>query len=241
MNDPGLNEPRVSAIVLGYRAEAALAAVVAALTRELEALGEPFEIVVVANHDAGAIDETPEIGRRLAHADARVRLVARRKEGGMGWDLRSGLAIATGRYLIVIDGDGQNAPGDVARAFRALADGGCDVVKGRRVRRQDGTYRMVLSEAYNFGFALLFGTWGLWDINGKPKGMTRAAYERLDLRSDDWFLDAELILGARRAGLRIAEIPVEFGPSAARPSFVRAEAIFEFARHMLRYRCRGRP
>jgi len=241
VSDTVREEPRLSAIVLGYRAEAALAPVVAALTRELEEVGEPFEIVLVVNYDADSLDRTPEIGERLSHADARVRLVARRKEGGMGWDVRSGLAAATGRFLVIIDGDGQNSPRDVVRAYRLLAEGRCDVVKGRRVQRHDGLYRLVLSAAYNLGFAVIFGTRGLWDINGKPKGMTRAACERLNLRSDDWFLDAELVLAARREQLRVGEIPVEFGPSTARPSFVRAGAILEFVRHMFNYRLRGRP
>jgi len=241
VSDTVREEPRLSAIVLGYRAEEALAAVVAALTRELEALGESFEIVLVVNYDADSDDRTPEIGERLSHEDARVRFVARRKEGGMGWDVRSGLAAATGISLMVIDGDGQNSPRDLVRAYRLLAEGRCDVVKGRRVRRHDGLYRLVLSAAYNLAFAAVFGTWGLWDINGKPKGMTRAACERLNLRSDDWFLDAELVLAARRERLRVVEIPVEFGPSTARPSFVRAGAVLEFARHMFNYRLRGRP
>jgi hypothetical protein len=85
-----------------------------------------------------------------------------------------------------------------------------------------------------------------WDLrsgpaSGKPKALTRDAYERLTLVSDDWFLDAELILAARRAGMKIGEIPVEFRASTARPSFVRPGAILEFARHMLSYRLRGRP
>jgi glycosyltransferase involved in cell wall biosynthesis len=232
--------PELSAVVLGYRAEEALRHVLEELYRELEALGEEFELVVVANYHEGASDRTPEVAAEFAAARPGVRTVARPKQGAMGWDLRSGLDEARGRFLVVIDGDGQNPPADVVRAYRALAEGRYDVVKGRRVTRHDGLYRRLLSAAYNLVFALFFGTWGIWDINGKPKGLTRSALDRLELRSDDWFLDAELMLAARRQGMRIGEIPVEFRESAARPSFVRPGAILEFARHMLRYRLRGR-
>jgi glycosyltransferase involved in cell wall biosynthesis len=231
----------VSVVVLGYRAGEGLASVVSSVTNELETIGRPFEIVLVANYDSGSDDSTPATARRLADADSRIRVVATEKRGGMGWDLRAGLRAATGRVLLVMDGDGQNPPADVLGAYRALAGGGHDVVKGRRVAREDGGYRRLLSAAYNLAFMLLFGTWGLWDINGKPKGMTRAVYERLNLRSDDWFLDAELILSARRCGMRIVEIPVEFRASTSRRSFVRPGAVLEFARHMIRYRLRGRP
>jgi glycosyltransferase involved in cell wall biosynthesis len=235
------SQPDLSAIVLGYRAEGALRPLLERLQRELEGLGRPFELVIVANYDAGSNDQTPEIARDFGRAHPNARVVARAKDGGMGWDLRSGLDEATGRYLVVIDGDGQNPPSDVIRAYRALRETDCDIIKGRRVIRHDGIRRRILSAAYNLAFALLFGTWRLWDINGKPKAVTREAYLRLDLRSDDWFLDAELILAARRLGMRIGEIPVEFGASTSRDSFVRAVAIVEFAQHMLSYRLRGRP
>ena len=40
----------------------------------------------------------------------------------MGWDMRSGLAAATGAYLIVIDGDAQNPIDDVLRMYRRMKD-----------------------------------------------------------------------------------------------------------------------
>jgi glycosyltransferase involved in cell wall biosynthesis len=228
-------------VVLAYRAGEGLGPVVAGVLSECARLDRPFEVVLVANYDAGSDDPTPAAARRLAAADVRLGVVADAKEGGMGWDLCAGVRAATGRVLVVMDGDGQNPPEDVVRAYRALEERDGDVVKGRRVTRGDGPYRSVLSAAYNVAFVLLFGTWGLWDINGKPKGLTRTAYERLNLASDDWFVDAELVLAARRQRMRIVEIPVEFRESTTRPSFVRSGAILEFARHMIRYRITGRP
>jgi glycosyltransferase involved in cell wall biosynthesis len=235
------DEPELSAVVLGYSAGEALATLTKRLVDVLESLGESFEVVLVANYHEGSADPTPEVAQRVCVADPRIRVVARAKGGGMGWDLRSGLSEAAGRVLVVLDGDGQNPPEDVARAYSELVGSGHDVVKGRRITRHDGAYRRLLSVAYNLVFVLLFGTRGIWDVNGKPKALTRDAYERLTLVSDDWFLDAELILAARRAGMKIGEIPVEFRASTARPSFVRPGAILEFARHMLSYRFRGRP
>lgn len=234
-------EPELSVVVLAYRAGEGLGPVVAGVMSECESLDRPFEVVLVANYDSGSSDPTPATAGRLAEADFRLKVVADAKGGGMGWDLRAGLRAATGRVLLVIDGDGQNPPEDLVRSYRALVEGDVDVVKGRRVTRHDGRYRRLLSTAYNVVFVLLFGTWGLWDINGKPKGITRAAYARLSLTSDDWFVDAELMLAARRQRMRIVEIPVDFGESTTRPSFVRPGAILEFARHMIRYRISGRP
>ena len=167
-----------------------------------------------------------------------VRTVIEAKQGAMGWDMRSGLAAAEGDYLVVIDGDAQNPVDDVLKMYRRMRATGVDVMKGRRIARFDGPYRRVISTVYNVAFTVLFGTRGIWDVNGKPKGLTRAAYEALELESDDWFIDAEIVLSARRRGLAVAELPVVFHRNDERDSFVRPTAILEFLRNMARQRLR---
>jgi glycosyltransferase involved in cell wall biosynthesis len=232
--------PELSAIVLCYRAEESIEQVIAPLHRQLTESGVTSELVLVANFDEGREDSTPEIVRRFAEQHDAVRAVIRPKQGAMGWDMRSGLEEATGRSLVVIDGDAQNPVEDVLRMYREMRRTGADVVKGRRIARFDGPYRRVVSAVYNGLFVLLFRTRGLWDINGKPKAMTRGAYERIELRSDDWFIDAEIVLAARRAGLTIVELPVTFNRNEQRASFVRPAAILEFLRNMARTRFRRR-
>jgi len=179
--------------------------------------------------------------RALARERDEITALTLEKQGAMGWDMRTGLSVAVGDHIVIIDGDAQNPVEDVVRVHRCLVETGADVVKGRRSTRGDGTLRRVVSLVYNALFVVLFGTWKLWDINGKPKGMTREAYARLDLRSDDWFVDAEIVLAARRCELEIRELPVAFRANDDRPSFVRPGAILEFVGHMLSYRLRGRP
>jgi glycosyltransferase involved in cell wall biosynthesis len=222
--------------VLGYRAGESLLRVVEPLHRLLAEAEVPFELVVVANDWPGSDDPTLAVAERFAAAQDNVQVVSGEKRGGMGSDMRSGFAAARGDYLVVIDGDAQNPVDDVLRMYRELKATGADVMKGRRTLRHDGFYRRLVSIVYNVAFRLFFRTSGLWDINGKPKGLTRAAYERLDLRSDDWFVDAEIVLQARERGLQIEELPVEFFRNDERASFVRVSAIWEFARNMLRAR-----
>jgi glycosyltransferase involved in cell wall biosynthesis len=226
----------LSAIVLGYRAGESLLRVTNPLHRLLADARISFELVVVANYWPGRDDPTVAVARQFAAENDNVRIVSEEKRGGMGWDMRSGLAAARGAYLVVIDGDAQNPVEDVLRMYRELKATGVEVMKGRRTLRHDGPYRRLISVVYNVAFRLLFRTRGLWDINGKPKAMTRVAYERLDLRSDDWFIDAEIVLKARELGLRVAELPVEFFRNDERASFVRPSAIWEFAANMLRTR-----
>jgi glycosyltransferase involved in cell wall biosynthesis len=228
--------PELSAIVLCYRAEESIHHVVEPLHRELSESGVTFEIVLVANYHRGGNDRTPEVVSALAERLDRVRTVIKPKDGAMGWDMRTGLDAATGSYLVVIDGDAQNPVEDVFRMYNEMRRIGADVMKGRRIARLDGPYRRVVSSVYNTLFLLLFRTRGLWDINGKPKGLTREAYERITLKSDDWFIDAEIVLEARREGLSVRELPVVFNRNEERASFVRTSAIAEFLRNLARAR-----
>jgi glycosyltransferase involved in cell wall biosynthesis len=231
---------QISVVVLGYRAGHALEGLVTALEQDLNETALDHEIVLVGNYDAGSDDPTPAVVERLAASRPHAKALTLVKQGGMGWDMRSGLDAAEGEVLVVIDGDGQYRTSDVVRLYTALRESGADLAKGRRTARGDGVYRRLLTTVYNLVFLALFPTRGLWDVNGKPKAITRDAYERVHLRTDDWFTDAELVLEARRLGLRIVDVPVAFAAGTGRPSFVRPRAILEFVAHLLRYRLTGR-
>jgi glycosyltransferase involved in cell wall biosynthesis len=228
--------PELSAIVLCYRAGESILQVIEPLHALLEASEIPYELVLVANYTEGGDDSTPRVVQEFAHTHPNVRCLAEVKQGAMGWDMRSGFAAARGSYLVVIDGDAQNPVEDLVEMYRQMKATGAEVMKGRRIARFDGPYRRVVSTVYNTVFKVLFRTGGLWDINGKPKGLTRSAYERLDLRSDDWFIDAEIMIGARRLGMDVAEMPVVFRRNDERASFVRFSAIWEFLGNMARAR-----
>jgi glycosyltransferase involved in cell wall biosynthesis len=208
--------------------------VVEPLRRELTESGVDYELVLVANFWPDASDPTPDAVER--YRGERVKIVAHEKQGAMGWDMRSGFEAASGDVIVVIDGDTQNPTEDVLKMFRLMTNTGADVMKGVRISRFDGLYRRGISTVYNFLFRAMFGTTGLWDINGKPKAMTRSAYERMDLRADGWFIDAEIILEAQRGRMRIGEMPVVFRRNDQRASLVRASAIVEFLQSMVRYR-----
>jgi glycosyltransferase involved in cell wall biosynthesis len=205
------------------------------LNRELVDLGVPYELILVANYWSPD-DRTPAVAEELADGRESIRVVAERKRGDMGWDLRSGLREARGSYLVVIDGDGQVPIRYAADTYRMLKESGAAVVKGRRFVREDGSVRTITSLGYNLLFRLLFRTRGLWDVNGRPKGLTREAYERLALTTDDWFTDAEILLKARRQGLPVAELPVRFLRNDARGSFVGLDTVWEFVRNMVLWR-----
>jgi len=231
-----------SIAVLCYRAEEEIIPFVENLHKIMSLFRFEWELILVANFWPGSNDRTPEICQRLAERLPYVRVLAEPKQGAMGWDMRRGLEACRGKYIGVIDGDGQFPVETIFSCFAKIRSADFDMVKTYRVERQDGFYRRLISIGYNWLFHLFFSRSAkLRDVNSKPKIMKREAYEKMMLQSNDWFIDAELILNCINLNLRIYEIPVEFHSLGARKSFVKPGAILEFLRHMLDYRWRWSP
>jgi len=230
--------PDLSVVVLCYRAEKEVYDFVLNVKKEfLEGGVKDYELVLVGNYQAGVVDLTPGIVRDISLSDERVKFVAKVKKGMMGWDMKSGLEKAQGRYVAVIDGDGQMPIKDLLRVFQEIKKRKVDFVKTYRIKRGDGLWRKTLSFFYNLVFAMFFPGLKARDVNSKPKIMTREFYEKLDLLSDDWFIDAEIMISVRRFKASVYELPTEFrGLSGKRKSFVRLSAIFEFVKNFLVYR-----
>jgi glycosyltransferase involved in cell wall biosynthesis len=229
--------PDLSVVVLCYRSGGEARSYAARIGQVLRDAGiDNYQLVLVGNYVAGSGDTTPDVVRELAAGDPRIVCSAVAKQGMMGWDMRSGLALATGEHLAVIDGDGQVLVEDLVRVYRLLREQKLDLAKTYRTRRGDGLKRKLFSLVFNGFFHVLFPGLPVRDVNAKPKILTRSAYERLSLQSDDWFIDAEILIQARRLGFRIGEMETEFLGLTGRRSFISMAAVLEFLRNLWRYR-----
>jgi hypothetical protein len=112
-------------------------------------------------------------------------------------------------------------------------------VKVRRRFRQDGLVRKVVSVAYNGMMHLLFPGLRALDLNGHPKLLHRETIEQMELSSDDWFLDAEIMLKARHLRLPVIEMNVPGHAREGGTSNVRVNTVLEFLVNIVRYRLGG--
>jgi len=105
-----------------------------------------YEIVYVND---GSTDDTAS---RLAEAkvqSARLRVIHHAKSCGQSTALRTGIKAAKGDWVVTLDGDGQNDPGDIKMLISALKEG-VDLVGGnRRHARRDSWIKRVSSIVAN--------------------------------------------------------------------------------------------
>jgi len=231
-----MDAPEISVVVLAYRSAETITDFVESLVESLEQESLHWEIILVGNYFEGKGDQTPDVINEIAARETRIKVVAKIKKGMMGWDMKTGLQAATGKTIAIIDGDGQMPSGDVVRVYNAMKEKELDFAKTYRTKRNDGSYRKLISVVYNYLFKIMFPGVKAWDMNSKPKIMTREFYDKLKLESNGWFIDAEIMIVARRLNIKMGEIETVFHSMDSRPSFVKPLSILEFLFNLFVYR-----
>ena len=207
------------------------------ISNELETENLNYELVLVGNYIKNSNDKTPEIINELVRANSKFIGITREKKGMMGWDMRLGLEVSKGKYVAVIDGDGQMPTSDILKVYHKIKNGNFDIVKTYRRVRHDGVYRKVLSQSYNFLLRVLFPQIGnIRDVNSKPKILKRSVLNSMDLNSNDWFTDSEIMIEAVRLNLKVGEIATVFQKNERRKTFVSYATILEFIWNLFKYR-----
>ncbi|HEY3818145.1 MAG TPA: glycosyltransferase family 2 protein [Polyangiaceae bacterium] len=130
-----------SVVVPVFNEEGNVEALASRVLAAMEGVGEPFELLLV---DDGSRDRTPELLRKIAARDARVRVVRFTRNYGQEAAVEALYLNARGRWLIQMDGDLQHPPEEIPRLI-AKKDEGYDVVYGVREGRQDTVFRVGAS------------------------------------------------------------------------------------------------
>src|ERR1019366_1979842 len=136
-----------SVVVPVFNEEGNVEALSARVLAAMEKVGEPFELLFV---DDGSRDGTPELLRRIAARDERVRVVRFTRNYGQEAAVEALYLNARGGWLIQMDGDLQHPPEEIPRLI-AKKDEGYDVVYGVREGRQDTLFRVAASRTMQWG------------------------------------------------------------------------------------------
>lgn len=141
---------KLSAIVACYRDELAVPIMYERLTAVFQKIGVAYEIIFV--NDCSP-DNTAGVLAELAGRDKQVIVINHARNFGSQSAFTSGMRIAAGDAVILLDGDLQDPP-ELIEQFFYKWQSGYDIVYGIRVKRQTTAF---LQFAYKVFYRLLRG------------------------------------------------------------------------------------
>jgi glycosyltransferase involved in cell wall biosynthesis len=197
--------PQLSLVVPVYNEAGNILPLVATSIEVLRAMNRTFEIILVND---GSTDNT---GPEIAEAHTRwpeCNELLMPQNSGQAVALLTGLRAARGKYLLMMDGDGQNDPRDFPALLALVESGRVDLACGWRVDRHDSTLRRIMSKIANVVRGAILKD-GVHDSGCQLRVMRR------EVR--DAFFPMELMQSfipalAVAAGFRVGEAPVRHHP-----------------------------
>jgi glycosyltransferase involved in cell wall biosynthesis len=224
--------PSVSIVFPMFNEEAYIHRAVRVARDILCGVTDDHEIVIV---DDGSTDLTGAMADELAREDQRVRVIHNDRNRKLGATLRAGFTAATKELVLYTDADLPFDLQEIGRAVRLLQYQEADFLSAYRFDRTlEGTLRTLYSFVYNLIIRIAFGL-PIKDVNFSFKLFRRSLLDRIVLKSDGSFIDAELLIRARNAGAAIIQIGVDYFPRArgtstlASPSVI-VKMLMEMAR-----------
>lgn len=176
------------------------------LVKECREVIPDCEIIVVDDSD----DRTPEIAKKLG-------CKVLRRVRGYGRAYIEGFKAAEGDYIVTLDADGSYSPREIPKLLEPLIKGEADFVIGSRLKGKilpgamPWLHRYIGNPLLTFIMNLLFKT-RISDAHSGMRALTRDALRKLNLKSPGMELATEMIVDAKRKGLRIAEVPITYYP-----------------------------
>jgi len=175
--------------------------------------GWTAEIIVVND---GSRDSTPEIVREWAGKNPIIRLVENPGNRGKGYSVRHGMMEAAGDVLLFTDADLSSPIYEVDKLIAAIRQGADIAIGSRWLRAELQTerqplYRQLFGRIFNLLLRIVLGL-RFKDTQCGLKAFSRRAAQAIFPRQriECWGFDPEILFLANKAGMAVAEVPVEW-------------------------------
>jgi glycosyltransferase involved in cell wall biosynthesis len=201
--------PSISVVFPMWNEEAYVPRAVAAAREAIAEVTADGEIILV---DDASTDRTGEIADALARQDPRIKVIHNPRNRKLGGTLRAGYAAATKDLVVYSDADLPFDFREIVRAVRLLDYQQADVLAAyRHDRTAEGPLRTLYTIVYTSLIRLFFRL-RVRDVNFSFKVFRRSLLERIELKSEGSFIDAEFLVRAKKAGASIIQIGVDYFP-----------------------------
>lgn len=204
----------LSIIVPAYNEEKRLGPTLEEIKAFMDKKGFAYEVLLV---DDGSTDGTQEVSRSSTLSrEGRLRVLDNKVNRGKGYSVKHGVSKSKGELILFSDAD-LSTPIKEFDKLEAAIVSGADIAIGSRsvkdsiVRIRQPFYRQSMGRIFNFYVRVILGI-NLSDTQCGFKLFCSECAEALfeEVRTEGFAFDAEMLFRARRNGLRVDEIGVEW-------------------------------
>jgi len=168
-----------------------------------------YEIILVND---GSTDKTAEIAKKLAKEDNHLRILHHKTNQKLGRAIRSGISTAKKDLIFYSDID---LPFDFKKIKEMIAlmeSANADIISAFRFNRVGKEQRRAIySFIYNLLIKILFKV-NIKDINCPAKLFKKSIFEKVKLKSNGSFIDAELIIKSIKKGYKVSQMGLKYFP-----------------------------
>jgi dolichyl-phosphate beta-glucosyltransferase len=210
-NNPIEQPPYLSVIIPAYNESERIVPTIGAFASQVCDLDIPWELVIA---DDGSTDDTVSIAEGLELVNLRVLRAP--QNGGKGSAVRRGMAAARGQYILFADADNSTPIEEIIALKAKVEDEGFDIVVGSRAAAgAEEANRSMLRRVMSGGLRLIVQNVlriGVLDTQCGFKLYSRDAADKLILAQTimGFSFDLEHLYLARKYGLKVAEVPVQW-------------------------------
>jgi len=137
-------QKKISAVIACYRDAPAVPVMHERLTKTFQEIGCDYEIIFVNDNSP---DNAREVLAEVAARDPKTVVINHARNFGSQNAFTSGMKIATGDAVVLLDGDLQDPPEMIAQFYPKWIEG-YDVVYGERVQREATRFLQVAYKAF---------------------------------------------------------------------------------------------
>jgi glycosyltransferase involved in cell wall biosynthesis len=197
--------PLISVIIPVFNEGPTIGSVIERVKKAIEGMQFPYEILVI---DDCSTDNSLEISR-----SKKVRVYQLKKHMGKGYALRLGFREAKGEIVVTLDSDGSHNPYELPKLLDPILNGEADLVIGSRFLNEKNVFHNELNkigvQLFNF-FVRMLTEKATTDSQSGYRVIRSAILRELNLVSNGYEIESEMLIKVLKNGHRVKEVPIRF-------------------------------
>lgn len=228
-----MKKMKLSIILPTYNERENLPIIIWLIFKYLSDANIDFEIIIIED---GSPDGTLQVAQRIQdiYGKDQIVILNRGQKLGLGTAYKSGLELANGDYIILMDADLSHHPKFIPEFIKKANEGDYDVVTGTRYAGDGGVFgwdfkRKVISCGANVLTQIALEP-SVSDLTGSFRLYKKSVLRKLMTlcKSKGYAFQMEIIVLAEQKGYKIAEVPISFVDRVYGQSKMGIEEIIRF-------------